>query len=173
MPTAIARAGNVVGGGDVCADRLMVDLVSAFAAGRPVALRYPDAVRPWQHVLDCLNGYLELMDALMRGEASGEAFNFGPGPASFVSVGDVAAAVAALWGTGAAVSVDPSDHVHEAGLLALDSSKAELQLGWHPRLAFDQALQWTIAWEKGARSAQDPRALAVAQIREFASLGAL
>jgi len=170
VPTAIARAGNVIGGGDVCADRLMVDLVSAFSAGRPVTLRYPDAVRPWQHVLDCLNGYLELMDALVRGDVSGEAFNFGPGPASFVPVGEVAAAVASLWGDDATVSIDRGDHVHEAGLLALDSRKAELQLGWRARLGFDEALRWTVAWEKRVRSAEDPRAVTIAQIREFASL---
>src|SRR5450759_1643625 len=79
VPTAIARAGNVIGGGDVCADRLMVDLVQAFSTNRAVRLRYPDAVRPWQHVLDCLNGYLELASALLEGRVPGEAFNFGPG----------------------------------------------------------------------------------------------
>jgi CDP-glucose 4,6-dehydratase len=170
VPTAIARAGNVIGGGDVCADRLMVDLVAAFSAGRAVSLRYPEAVRPWQHVLDCLNGYLELVDALLRGEAAGEAFNFGPGAESFVQVGAVAAAVASLWGEGASVSVDDGDHAHEATLLALDSRKAELRLGWRSRLGFEEALRWTVAWEKRVRADEDPRAVTLAQIREFTSL---
>lgn len=170
VPTAIARAGNVIGGGDVCADRLMVDLVAAFSAGRAVSLRYPEAVRPWQHVLDCLNGYLDLADALLRGEASGEAFNFGPGAASFVPVGAVAEAVASLWGEAASVSVDGGDHVHEATLLALDSRKAELRLGWRSRLGFEEALEWTVAWEKRVRADEDPQAVTLAQIREFAAL---
>src|SRR5664280_1522972 len=113
VPTAIARAGNVVGGGDVCAARLMVDLVAAFSAGTPVRLRYPEAVRPWQHVLDCLGGYLDLTEALLRGESSGEAFNFGPDTRSFVSVGAVATAVASLWGTNPVVAIDLGTHVQE------------------------------------------------------------
>ncbi|NMM25014.1 MAG: CDP-glucose 4,6-dehydratase [Phycicoccus sp.] len=171
VPTAIARAGNVIGGGDVCADRLMVDLVTGFSCGRSVSLRYPQAVRPWQHVLDCLNGYLDLTDALLRGDASGEAFNFGPDAASFVPVVAVAQAVATLWGGGAAVSVDAGDHPPEANLLALDSRKAELTLGWRSRLGFDDSLRWTVAWEKRVRADEDPRAVTLAQIREFATLG--
>jgi CDP-glucose 4,6-dehydratase len=171
VPTAIARAGNVVGGGDVCADRLMVDLIAAFSTGQAVRLRYPEAVRPWQHVLDCLNGYLDLTDALLRGESSGEAFNFGPGTRSFVSVGDVATAVASLWGTDSIVEVDEGTHVHEATLLSLDSRKAELALGWRNKLQFDDALAWTVTWEKQVRAGEDARAVSVAQISEFRRLG--
>jgi CDP-glucose 4,6-dehydratase len=170
VPTAIARAGNVIGGGDVCADRLMVDLVAAFSTGRAVRLRHPEAVRPWQHVLDCLNGYLYLTDALLRGESSGEAFNFGPDADSFVPVGAVAASVASLWGTDSLVEVDEGPHVHEATLLALDSSKAELKLGWRSRLTFHDALAWTVAWEKQVRAGGDARAESVAQITEFMRL---
>jgi len=171
VPTAIARAGNVIGGGDICADRLMVDLVAAFSSGQAVSLRYPEAVRPWQHVLDCLNGYLDLMDALLRGQESGEAFNFGPGSASFVAVGAVAAAVGSLWGPDARVTIDTGEHAHEATLLALDSRKAELRLGWWSRLGFDDALEWTVAWEKRVRADEDPRAVTLAQIREFTARG--
>jgi len=171
VPTAIARAGNVIGGGDVCADRLMVDLVTAFAAGTAVSLRYPDAVRPWQHVLDCLDGYLTLVEALGRGEGSGEAFNFGPDSTSFVSVGDVAAAVATLWGGTATVTVDGAQHAHEANLLALDSRKAELRLGWRGRLPFDEALRWTVSWEQRVRAGEDSRTVTVDQIRAFALRG--
>jgi CDP-glucose 4,6-dehydratase len=170
VPTAIARAGNVIGGGDVCADRLMVDLVAAFSAGQSVRIRNPNSVRPWQHVLDCLHGYLELSDALLRGELSGEAFNFGPDADSFVQVGTVATAVASLWGTDSPVEVDDGPHVHEAALLALDSRKAETKLGWRTELKLHEALAWTVAWEKEVRAGGDARAVSVAQISEFMRL---
>jgi CDP-glucose 4,6-dehydratase len=187
IPTAIARAGNVIGGGDVCADRLMVDLVAAFSAGSPVRLRHPEAVRPWQHVLDCLNGYLGLADALLGvasqsgmpagtssgqacGVVSGDAFNFGPDAGSFVSVGEVAAAVASLWGTDSVVKIDEGAHVHEATLLTLDSRKAEFLLGWRTRIQFREALAWTVDWEKQVRAGGDAQAVSVAQIGQFASL---
>ena len=170
VPTAVARAGNVIGGGDVCADRLMVDLVAAFSAGQAVRLRYPDAVRPWQHVLDCLTGYLFLTDALLRGDSPGEAFNFGPDTESFVPVGAVATAVASLWGPDCVVEFDGGPHVHEAALLSLDSRKAELALGWRNRIPFRDALAWTVAWEKQVRAGEDARSVTIAQIREFQRL---
>ena len=172
VPTAIARAGNVIGGGDVCADRLMVDLVSALSAGQPVHIRYPESVRPWQHVLDCLHGYLKLTDSLLRGESSGNAFNFGPGNASLVSVGEVAKAVAALWGTESLVEVDAGPHVHEAAFLALDSQKAARELDWQTRVTIAEALAWTVGWEKEVLSGGDARTACVTQIREFARLSA-
>jgi CDP-glucose 4,6-dehydratase len=171
VPTAIARAGNVIGGGDVCADRLMVDLVAAFSAGQPVRIRSPESVRPWQHVLDCLHGYLQLTNALLHGDCSGEAFNFGPGIDSFVQVGAVVTAVASLWGAESLVEVDPGPHVPEAALLALDSRKADLQLGWRSRITFHTALAWTVAWEKQIRAGGDARAVSLAQIDEFMQLG--
>jgi CDP-glucose 4,6-dehydratase len=170
VPTAIARAGNVVGGGDACAERLMVDLVAAFSAGEDVHLRYPHAVRPWQHVLDCLAGYLALTDALLAGEQAGEAFNFGPGPASFVEVGEVARTVAQLWGTNAAVVIDPAPVLHEAGLLALDAGKAGRELGWHDRLDFGQAMAWTVDWALRAAAGEDVKDLCRSQLALFAEL---
>jgi CDP-glucose 4,6-dehydratase len=169
IPTAIARAGNVVGGGDVCADRLMVDLVAAFSSGTPVRLRYPHAVRPWQHVLDCLAGYLALTDALLAGREHGEAFNFGPGTASFVEVGEVARRVAALWGPGCEVELDEGNHAHEANLLALDARKAELRLGWHDRLSFDDTLAWTVDWAKRVAAGDDAREVTREQVAAFAA----
>lgn len=170
VPTAIARAGNVVGGGDVCAERLMVDLVAAFAAGEDVHLRYPHAVRPWQHVLDCLAGYLALVDSLLAGRHAGEAFNFGPGQESFVEVGDVAALVAKLWGTDAGVVIDPAPELHEAGLLALDASKARRELGWQDRLRFPETMGWTVDWARRTLAGDDPRVVCTEQIGAFGRL---
>lgn len=170
VPIGIARAGNVLGGGDVCADRLMVDLVRSFADGAPVKLRYPEAVRPWQHVLDCLNGYLTLTEALLAGQSAGEAFNFGPGTDAFVSVGDMASEVAALWGPDARVTFDDTTHPHEAELLALDARKAELRLGWHNRLRFGETLAWTVSWARQVAEGGDPRAVTLAQIDAFNTL---
>lgn len=170
IPTAIARAGNVIGGGDVCADRLMVDLTTAFSAGHSVRIRNPESVRPWQHVLDCLHGYLKLTEALLAGECAGEAFNFGPGADSMVPVRALATAVASLWGADARVQVDSGPPVHETALLALDSHKAQLKLQWSARLKFHEALTWTVMWEKHVRAGEDARAVCLAQINEFARL---
>lgn len=172
VATAVARAGNVIGGGDVCPERLMVDIIAAFGSGQPVSLRYPHAVRPWQHVLDCLNGYLLLTDTLLAGSSSGEAFNFGPDRDSFVEVGTVAQAVAALWGPGCRIELDDGPHVHEANMLALDARKAELQLGWRNRVRFHDALAWTVLWEKRVRAGADAREVSLEQISEFQDLTA-
>lgn len=171
VPTAIARAGNVIGGGDVCPERLMVDLVAAFAAGDPVRLRFPQAVRPWQHVLDCVQGYVTLAERLVAGEHAGEAFNFGPGTESFVQVGEVARRVAELWGDGARIELDTQSTMHEAGLLALDSRKAELLLGWHDRLRFDDALRWTVEWSRAVLDGTDAAQQTTAQVDRYLALG--
>ncbi|NYI42452.1 CDP-glucose 4,6-dehydratase [Demequina lutea] len=165
-PTAIARAGNVIGGGDVCDGRLLPDLIEAFSEGRSPLLRYPESVRPWQHVLDCLNGYLSLADALLGGRGTGE-WNFGPGPDSFVDVAHVAELVASLYDTTATWTRDEGDHPHEAGLLALDATKAESELGWHNKLTFAQSVGWTVEWEKATQSGADARATAAGQVADF------
>ena len=167
-PTAIARAGNVIGGGDVCKDRLLPDLLRAFADHRPAELRYPDAVRPWQHVLDCLNGYVMLADVLSAGGGRG-AWNFGPGPASFRTVGQVATLAAGLWGDGASWRATPSDHLHEAELLALDATRARTELGWDDRLSFEEAVSWTVAWETARRAGESPAGVTRDQIRAFSA----
>lgn len=168
VPAAIARAGNVIGGGDVSRDRLLPDLLAAYAAGAPARLRFPAAVRPWQHVLDCLNGYLTLVDALMAGNGAG-AWNFGPGPEAFVTVGEVASIVADLWGSGASWSAQDGEHPYEANLLVLDATKAHRQLGWAPMLDFTASVTWTVDWVKKSAAVGARKAM-LAQIAQFEDL---
>lgn len=165
-PTAVARAGNVIGGGDVNRDRLLPDLIAAYVRGEAPLLRFPKAVRPWQHVLDCLNGYLTLVDALLAGGASGQ-WNFGPGRDSFVEVGQVATLASQLWGRGLAWQLDGGHHPHETNLLFLDTSKAQRELGWRNQLSFRDALAWTIDWERQMHAGGDPLAITRAQIAAF------
>ncbi|MGV8884446.1 MAG: CDP-glucose 4,6-dehydratase [Microbacteriaceae bacterium] len=168
-PTAIARAGNVIGGGDVSADRLLPDLLASFASQVPTRIRYPEAVRPWQHVLDCVNGYVMLADALLDGRGAGE-WNFGPGRESFVPVRDIADAAAILWGAGATWTDDSHEHPHEANLLALDASKAEKKLGWRNRLPYPASLEWTIDWQRRVIAGTDQLDVSGEQIARFESL---
>jgi CDP-glucose 4,6-dehydratase len=170
-PTAIARAGNVIGGGDVGHDRLLPDLIAAYARGQAPRLRLPRAVRPWQHVLDCLNGYLTLADALLAGSGLGQ-WNFGPGRDSFIEVGQVATLAAELWGGGTHWEFDRGSHPHEANLLVLDTSKAQRELGWRNRLGFRDALAWTVDWERRVHAGVDALAVTREQIDAFETLNA-
>ncbi|WP_349371519.1 CDP-glucose 4,6-dehydratase [Salinarimonas sp.] len=168
---ATARAGNVIGGGDFAADRLVPDCLRAFEAGEPVRLRYPGAVRPWQHVLEPLCGYLLLAERLLGpdGAEAAQAWNFGPDPEGDASVGAVAERLAALWGAEARVTKDDGeDHPHEAGLLRLDSTLARLRLGWRPRLALDAALARTVSWHRDFTAGADMEAASRAQIAAYA-----
>lgn len=169
VPTSIARAGNVIGGGDVSRDRLLPDLLASFRAGRAASLRYPAAVRPWQHVLDCLRGYIDLTDAVLAGGGAG-AWNFGPKDESFVPVGELADRAAAIWGEYARWESDTADHAHEAGLLALDAGRAERELGWHNRLPYPASLEWTIEWERAVDGGEGARAVTERQIAAFEAL---
>lgn len=165
-PTAIARAGNVLGGGDTSSDRLMPDLLAAFAEGRPAELRYPDAVRPWQHVLDCLNGYVCLVDALLTGSGGG-AWNFGPDRESFRTVREVATIAAEIWGEGASWQESAAQHPHEASVLSLDSGKAHSQLGWRNLLGLRDTISATVEWQKWVDQGVNPREAALRQIHQF------
>ena len=170
--TVIARAGNVIGGGDVSTDRLLPDLIRAFASGSPASIRYPNGVRPWQHVLDCLNGYLLLMDAALSGSISRGEWNFGPGVESFRTVAEVADAAATDWGAGASwVDISDADHPHEAELLALDAAAARSLLGWDDRLAFSDSVTWTVSWHKKVLAGVAPRSACEEQLERFATLG--
>lgn len=167
-PTAIARAGNVIGGGDVSKYRLLVDLVNGFESGDPVHIRMPDAVRPWQHVLDCLAGYLAIADALLGEDGAGiGSWNIGPDPGNVQTVRQIANDAAKMWG-GNAHWVDASgDHPHEAQLLSLDSTKIQTALGWRNAVPFPDSLRWTLEWEKSVRVGDDARDVSLAQISTF------
>lgn len=144
---ATARAGNVIGGGDWASDRLIPDIVRAAERGEAVSLRRPSATRPWQHVLDPLHGYLLLARRLAEApDEFAEAWNFGPTPEA-VTVGEVAERFVAALGRGAVRHEgSTADDPHEAGLLAVDSTKARVRLGWRPRLSLEGALGLTAEW---------------------------
>jgi len=157
---ATGRAGNAIGGGDFGAYRLVPDCVRAFAAGAPVRLRYPEAVRPWQHVLECLSGYLTLGARLLEdGPSFGGGWNFGPLPTADVwDVRRVVETVATLWG-GGHCEVEPGEHPHEAGQLRLDCAKAMTHLGWRPRYDVETALRATMRWYRAWKDGAGPAAL--------------
>jgi len=165
-PTAIARAGNVIGGGDVCADRLIPDLVNSYKLGLIPQLRAPNSVRPWQHVLDCLNGYLMLVDALISGKEDG-AWNFGPNETQIRTVADVADIAATTWGLQKKWEQDSSENPHEATLLLLNSNKVRTELGWHDKLNFEESVSWTMNWYKNVYNGNSPLEETLKNIREF------
>jgi CDP-glucose 4,6-dehydratase len=166
VPMAIARAGNVIGGGDWAQDRIIPDLINAYSTGNLPTLRYPHAIRPWQHVLDCLNGYLKLVEHQLSEGIAGE-WNFGPDLKEKHTVEDLVATFAKRWGVGKAKwKLESTEHPHEAGYLLLDSTKARSQLRWNDKLDFDQTLMWTSSWyiNQGGGSARE---LTTSQIEAF------
>ena len=161
---ATARAGNVIGGGDWARDRLVPDAMRAFMADAALRIRNPSAVRPWQHVLDPVLGYLRLAERLVEGgRAYTEGWNFGPATASEVPVSRVVDALARLWGGSARWEHDAGEHPHEAVYLKLDCAKASARLGWRPLIDLDQALELTVEWYRGLAAGVDMRALTLAQ----------
>jgi CDP-glucose 4,6-dehydratase len=166
--TAIARAGNVIGGGDVCADRLIPDLISSYSADLIPKLRSPNSVRPWQHVLDCLNGYLALVEKLIENNAHGE-WNFGPDENQAKTVADVANIAGVRWGAAKNWEDDLRDHPHEASMLLLNADKARTRLGWSDKLTFEESVEWTINWYKNVHDGSDPLEETLKNIREFES----
>jgi CDP-glucose 4,6-dehydratase len=164
---ATARAGNVIGGGDWAPDRLLPDMIRAIMEKRPVAIRNPHAIRPWQHVLEPLGGYLLLAEKLWReGPQFAEAWNFGP-MSDTASVGDVVRQVINLWGDGASWVPDVAQHPHETRILKLDCTKAEQRLGWKPRWQLGQALEATVAWYKAYVRGQDVRTVIFDQLQSY------
>lgn len=162
---ATVRAGNVIGGGDWAADRLVPDMVRAFSRGKPVSIRYPKATRPWQHVLEPLSGYLLLAQRLVEdGARYSGAWNFGPSAAGEQPVEFIADGLARLWGPPASWGHEDGEHWHEAGYLKLDSSKARMMLGWKPRWSLETALEMVVEWYRAFYEGRDMRRLSLAQL---------
>ena len=165
---ASVRAGNVIGGGDWAEDRLVPDIIRAFMDERPVRIRYPNAIRPWQHVLEPLRGYISVAESLCEsGAISGEAWNFGPAQFDAQTVEWIVCELTKLWGAGARWELEKSPQPHEARTLKLDWSKAAARLGWRPILRLKDALTMTSDWYKARLQGQDMRMFTVAQIEQY------
>jgi CDP-glucose 4,6-dehydratase len=165
---ASARAGNVIGGGDWAEDRLIPDIMRAIVQGKPVKIRNPHAIRPWQHVLEPLSGYLILAQKLYEdGAAYGEAWNFGPNEQDAKPVSWIADRLTGAWGAGASWILDGRDHPHEAHYLKLDCSKAKARLDWHPRWHLENTLEAIIDWHRAYRDGEEMRAFSLGQIQQY------
>jgi CDP-glucose 4,6-dehydratase len=171
---ATTRAGNVIGGGDWAADRLVPDILKALMRGESVQIRNPRATRPWQHVLEPLNGYLMVAERLYnQGVAYAEAWNFGPNDNGVETVGWIADRLYQLWGNGLVWQRDAgTTHAHENTFLKLDCSKAQARLGWQPQLDLHTTLQWIVIWTKAYQAGANMRAITEGQIRQFMAIGA-
>lgn len=168
---ATARAGNVIGGGDWSEDRLIPDLIRGFQAGKPVLIRRPGAVRPWQHVLDPLHGYILLAEGLLAHNTKfASAFNFGPALADSWTVERIANKLVELWGNGARWTRDTEPGPHENQSLRLDATKAHEELGWKPRLNIEAALEWTAEWYRGWEQGADMQKETLAEIARYDQL---
>lgn len=163
---ASARAGNVIGGGDWALDRIVPDCIRALEQDRPIQLRNPNAVRPWQHVLEPLWGYIKLAVLMQQGEVQPDAWNFGPDDSSCVQVGEIARELIRLYGRGSCIVNHDPNAVKESNLLRLDNSKAKRQLGWFPVWNVKEALRYTAQWYQSC-DAGDVYALCCRQIDEY------
>ena len=165
---ATARAGNVIGGGDWGADRLVPDILRALQSKQPVEIRNPHAIRPWQHVLEPLSGYLLLAERLYtQGQVDAEGWNFGPRDEDARSVQWIVEHMCSYWGKEASWTLQPGDHPHEADYLKLDISKARQRLHWAPRWSLEIAIKRIIHWHRAWRSGQDMRAVCLHQISDY------
>jgi CDP-glucose 4,6-dehydratase len=165
---ASARAGNVIGGGDWAADRLIPDMIRAFAQGTPVVIRNPKSIRPWQFVLEPLAGYLTLAERLFDdGRAFAGPFNFGPRDTDARPVEWIVNRLVEQWGSGAGWKLAAGEQPHEANHLKLDISKAGSRLGWSPRTDLGLALRWITDWYKALDRSEDVRAVSTGQIAAF------
>jgi len=169
---ASARAGNVIGGGDWACERLLPDCIRALAAGQAIAVRNPRSVRPWQHVLDPLSGYLTLAaHQLAEPAAFAEAWNFGPDPGAALTTAEVTDLVVRAWGSGGWKDASDPSAPHEAGLLSLDSAKARARLGWRPDGTPQEAVARAVAWYRASREKGfDAAAFTRRQIADYGPL---
>ena len=166
-PVVSVRAGNVIGGGDTADNRLIPDLIRGFKNSHKTVIRYPNAIRPWQHVLDPLSGYLILGEKLMQGKRISNAYNFGPGEDSKLTVQEMAEIACEQWqgSLGIDIQQDPNS-LPESGLLWLSSDLATQGLGWTNRFEAEEAIRWTIEWERESMKSSPLAALDI-QIKEF------
>ena len=170
IAVASARAGNVIGGGDWAADRLVPDILRAFEDNQPITIRNPQSTRPWQHVLEPLSGYLTLAEHLYtHGQAYAEGWNFGPRDDDARSVEWIVEHMVKSWGKGASWQQDGGDHPHEANYLKLDISKAKARLGWQPRWPLGTALELITTWHQAFLAKADMKKLCLAQIQQYSS----
>jgi CDP-glucose 4,6-dehydratase len=170
---ASTRAGNVIGGGDWAADRLVPDIMKAIIEDRPVIIRNPHAIRPWQHVLEPLYGYLCLAEKLwVCGPQFAQGWNFGPYDEDARPVSWVVERLTTMWSENARWELDAAQHPHEATYLKLDCSKARSLLGWSPKLNLSTALEWIVEWYRAYQQSQDMRHLSEAQIARYEDLEA-
>ncbi|WP_339060522.1 CDP-glucose 4,6-dehydratase [Tepidibacillus marianensis] len=166
---ASVRAGNVIGGGDWAEDRIIPDCIRAIESGIPIEIRNPNAVRPWEHVLEPLSGYLLLAEKMLESPLIySEAWNFGPNLESIISVEEMANKVINIYGHGQVKNISDSNERHEAKLLNLDISKAKFKLGWNPTLKINETLKLTVDWYK-RYSTDDVYNLCIEQIEIFCS----
>jgi CDP-glucose 4,6-dehydratase len=171
LAMASVRAGNVIGGGDWAADRLLPDIMRAIIERRPVSIRNPHAIRPWQHVLEPLGGYILLAERLcQKGAEFAGAWNFGPCEQDAKPVEAVVRRVVELWGDGASWALDSNQHPHERKILKLDCTKAQQHLGWRPRWPLDRALEATVAWYKACLRGENLRDLVLDQVESYQGL---
>lgn len=168
---ATARAGNVIGGGDWAVDRLIPDCVKSLLSGEKILIRNPHAIRPWQHVLEPLSGYLLLAQRLYEdGPRYGEGWNFGPRDEDAKPVEWIVQRLCGRWGKSASYVLDQGDHPHEAHYLKLDCSKATSELGWRPRWGLERALDSIIDWTLAYGEKRDLREVCLKQIEEYLSV---
>lgn len=168
LAIASARAGNVIGGGDWTPDGLVSDIIKSLLTQQPILIRNPYATRPWQHVLDALNGYMTLAEHLYNnGAAFAEAWNFGPYESSIKPVGWLVEQLLSLWGENASWEQDKAHQPHEANALSLDCSKARFKLGWEPKLSLAEALEQIIVWTKSYQAGDNMQQVTRAAIHQF------
>lgn len=165
---ASARAGNVIGGGDWAKNRLIPDIMAAFMQEQPVVIRNPESIRPWQHVLEPLSGYLLLIENIWeKGEKFSGCWNYGPADEDARPVMWIVERLKKMWGNNATYKIDNREHPHEATYLKLDSSKARQFLKWEPKLDLDTALEWVTVWYRVYQRGGDLRGITEAQISEY------
>lgn len=159
--------GNVIGGGDWAKGRIITDCITAIEENRPIEVRNPQSIRPWQHVLEPLNGYLLLGSKMFDDPVKYSGpWNFGPDPESIITVKEVVEKVIKYYGKGTWKDKSNPDEVHEAKLLNLDTSKARFVLGWEPKLGVDDAIKMTVEWYKKYKI-ENPLEICQKQIRDF------